>query len=386
MIDERFKEWATETQIRAIDAVNTYGSERKAAVALGVTKTAINKSITQARKKAQFHGYAPEAHFTHPAPDMHVVKGVSTYYNKEGQPAGQWVKTRLDQEAAQIAMKAAIEAFAEDAPRVAPSEIPDHCVESLLNLYTITDAHVGMYAWSKEAGEDWDLKIAEKTIVSAISHLIRNSPKAETALINQLGDYLHIDSLSAVTPTSGHLLDADGRYGLLVKVAVRILRTVVDLALAKHARVIVLIAEGNHDMASSVWLRHLFSLVYENEPRVIVHESEMAYYCHMHGKTMLTFHHGHLRKPAEINSVIPAQFPKEWGAAAHRYCHMGHMHHLMVKENAGITVMQHPTIAARDAYSARNGWIADRRMIGITYHREFGETSQTIVNPDMFAE
>jgi hypothetical protein len=38
-----------------------------------------------------------------------------------------------------------------------------------------------------------------------------------------------------------------------------------------------------------------------------------------------------------------------------------------------MTVIQHPTIAARDAYAARGGWLSERAAVAITYHARFGQ-------------
>jgi hypothetical protein len=51
-----------------------------------------------------------------------------------------------------------------------------------------------------------------------------------------------------------------------------------------------------------------------------------------------------------------------------------------------MTVIQHPTIAARDAYAARGGWLSERAAVAITYHARFGQVARTIVTPDMFEE
>jgi hypothetical protein len=172
----------------------------------------------------------------------------------------------------------------------------------------------------------------------------------------------------------------------VVQVAVRILRRAITTALARHKRVIVLMAEGNHDIASSVWLRHMFSLLYEHEPRVSVIDSELPYYAIRHGRTMLGWHHGHLRKPEQLPLLMAAQFPVIWGATTRRYVHSGHMHHKHEKEHSGITTIQHPTIAARDAYAARGGWISDREMSSETYHAAFGRVGRVTFTPEMAAQ
>lgn len=344
---------------------------------------AVRLGIAADDQQAALHGMAPDADMVHPVPAPFVVKGVSTYYDKEGNPAGQWVKTQLDQARAHAAMLAAVEALAVALPRAKPAPRPRRTLGKLCTLYTLTDCHVGMRAWAPETGADWDLDIAEQTLTAAIDFLIEASPPAATGIVNQLGDWLHFDSLAPITPTSGHLLDADSRYSKVVAVATRILRRVIDAALRKHRRVIVVMAEGNHDMASSVWLRHLFSLLYEHEPRVAVMDSELPYYVHVHGQTLLAFHHGHLKKNSELPLLVAAQYSREWGATTKRYCHTGHRHHVEEKEHSGMTVVQHATIAARDAYAARGGWIAERKIKAITYHAEFGETSTVTVTPEM---
>lgn len=382
LIDEKLKDWATPRQAEYIDAVNEHGSLRNAAAKIGADCTTISKSITAVKKKAILHGWSPEHGMINTVPAPFIVSGISTL-TKDANGNRQWVKSKLDDAKRQEMLEAAVLAMSGDIKPVAPITSPEVASSNLLNLYTLTDSHVGMRAWGYECGEDWDLEIAERTIYGAIENVINRSPDAEIGFLNQLGDWLHYDSLTAVTPLHQNVLDSDGRYPKVIEVAVRILRRVVALMLTKHNRVVVLIAEGNHDLSSSVWLQHLFKLLYENEPRVDVIQSAMPYYHYQHGLTMLAFHHGHLSKNDQLPILFAAQFPKVWGTTAKRYCHTGHRHHVEEKEHSGMTVIQHPTLAARDAYAARGGWIADRSLTAITYHRDFGQVARTTVTPEM---
>lgn len=384
-IDVRLKDFASPWQDRCIDAVNEHGSLTKAAKALGVNLNAVQDAIKRVQKNAIARGYAPSHDMTRPVPDGFIARGVSTYYNKDGKPTGQWVKASLDEQKRMQALREAVAAMAEDLPRVSPVAAPAHCLEHLATVYTLTDSHVGMLSWRKETGADWDLEIAEETLTGCFAAMIAASPSARTGIVNQLGDFLHSDGLMPVTPTSGHILDQDGRFSKVVQVAVRVLRRIIAMALEKHERVIVLLAEGNHDMASSVWLRVMFKALFENEPRVEVIDSELPYYCMRHGKTMLGFHHGHMKKNDQLPLLFAAQFHEVWGATTKRYVHVGHRHHVEEKEHAGITVVQHPTLAARDAYAARGGWFADRQVTSITYHAEFGQVARHTVTPEMLA-
>lgn len=384
-IDPALKEWATERQCEYIDAINKHKGVIAGAKALGITYECMSKAISRLKVSAAQRGYSPGHDMTKPVPDGFKVKGVSTYYDEEGKVRGQWVKSSADDARRAQAMREAFDAMAQDLPRLGPTKPVLGTQASLATLYTLTDSHVGMLSWGQETGADWDLKIAEATLVGCFEQMVKASPAARVGIVNQLGDFLHYDSLTPVTPTSGHVVDADGRFSKMVSTAVRILRRVIDLALAKHERVIVLMAEGNHDMASSVWLRVMFRALYENEPRVEVIDSELPYYCHQHGKTMLAFHHGHLKKNDQLPILFAAQFPQMWGATTKRYAHTGHRHHAEEKEHSGLTVIQHPTLAARDAYAARGGWVAERAVSAITYHAEFGQVARHTVTPEMLA-
>lgn len=386
-IDPAIKEWATPNQAMLIDAVNKHGSIRAAARALGRAFSGVQEAIALAQRKAASKGgYSPKHDLIHPVAPGFIPKGHSTYYNKDGKPIGQWVKTTIDDEAREALQRAALAGLAGELERVEPMPFHGHAAEHLATLYTLTDCHVGMLAWHREGGADWDLKIAERVLVGCFTQLIEGAPSSALGIVNQLGDFLHQDGLAAVTPTSGHNLDSDGRFPKIVEVAVRILRRVISLALSKHARVIVLLAEGNHDIVSSIWLRAMFRALYENEPRVTVLDSALPYYVIEHGITMLGFHHGHLSKNQSLPMLMAAQFPKEWGRTTKRYIHCGHRHHAEEKEHSGVTVIQHPTIAARDAHAARGGWHAERLIQSITYHSRYGQAARSISTPEMLEE
>jgi hypothetical protein len=268
-------------------------------------------------------------------------------------------------------------------PRAAPVDAPEAANGDLCNLYTYSDFHLGMLAQAEEGGANWDIKIAERTLMSSFAMMLAQSPPAHTAVVNIQGDMLHSDGLLPVTPAHRHVLDQDGRFGRIVETAIRSIRALVAMALEKHQAVHLVICEGNHDEASSVWLRLLFKAFYENEPRISVNASELPFYVFVWGETMLGFHHGHKVKNEQLPLLFAAQFPQEWGLTKRRAVHCGHRHHCDEKEYNGVTVVQHPTIAARDAYAARGGWIADRAVQSITYSKRFGQVGRVFVTPEM---
>lgn len=362
----------------AIDALAEHGTQVAAASALGLSRGAFQDRLRAAARK----GLAP-GHFENGTAPGYLMGKVTVQRNATGDIERTWERQSPDQERLQEALRAAVDAMTGEIAPCLPVPMPGVTLGDLCNLYTYSDFHLGMLAQEEEGGADWDLKIAERTLSGSFAMMVEQSPKAHTAIINVQGDMLHTDGLLPVTPAHRHILDADGRFSRIVAVAIRSIRALVHLALQRHDEVHLVICEGNHDEASSVWLRLMFQALYENEPRVTVNASELPFYIFEWGLTMIGFHHGHKVKNEQLPLLFAAQFPEVWGRTKRRTVHCGHRHHVDEKEYSGVTVVQHPTIAARDAYAARGGWIAERAVQSITYSKRFGQVGRVFVTPEM---
>lgn len=383
-IDENLRQFATPRQLEFLEVVDRLGSERKAAAELGLSHGTIGNAIASLKKKAAKMGYAPECHMTRVVPDGFLTKGVSSYFNKDGVLTGQWVKSQIDHDRQEEIFREACAAMAETLPRVTAAAGPVKVDAALCNLIVFTDYHMGQLSWHREGGADWDLKIAESLLLASFVHMVESAPQAASCVLTIQGDFLHSDGLLPLTPAHKNVLDTDGRFSKIVAAAIRVLRRLISHALAKHQTVHLIICEGNHDESGSLWLRHMFAALHENEPRLTVNDSELPFYVHQHGEVMLAFHHGHKVTNEQLPMLFAAQFPKVWGNTVKRYAHCGHRHHVDEKEYAGMTVTQHPTLAARDAHSARGGWISERAAALVTYHERYGQVARTIVCPEMF--
>ncbi len=366
---------------QAVDAVTAHGGKAQAARVLGLPENTLRSRYISALAK----GFTPQCQALKvgdqaaPGPGL-MLKGTSTYYGADGK-ISQWVKTDRDMEQLYEMQKAALAAMCAEIAPLPKIAGPRHAQKDLLTLLTITDAHVGALAWDKETGADWDLTIAENCLVTTFCQMIDAAPSSAIGIVNQLGDFLHFDSLVPLTPTSKHALDADSRYQKIVEVSVRILRRVISHALSKFPKVQVYMHEGNHDPAGSVWLRVMMAQLYANNPRVSVGMSPNPYTAFQHGKNFIGFHHGHLSQKDKLPLLFAAKFPEMWGTTTHRVIHVGHLHHVVEHEHPGISVIQHATLAAPDAYAARNGWLSKRQAVSITYHADRGEIARAVFIP-----
>jgi hypothetical protein len=387
---EQLKEYASETEKDYLDAIIVAkGNTRKAAKALSKSRSTIRSAIARCEMKAARRGHSPAHNLNLPSPEGFFQETSTLMRHNpktgENQVALQWIKNKQDTQRFATFMIESAKAMSEDIPKTKPIKRLTKMVDAdILNLYVITDYHLGMKADAAETrGEHWDMKIAEDLLVRWFQEAIERAPDSEKAVLCQLGDFLHWDGLEAVTPTSGHPLDSDDRFDKLVNIAIRVIRRVVQMLLEKHEHIHIIMAEGNHDLASSVWLRQLFGALYDNEPRITVDLSADPYYCYEFGDNTLFFHHGHKKRVNNVDDVFVAKFREEYGRTKFSHAHMGHLHHERVLETNLMTVEQHQTLAAKDSYAARGGWMANRCARAITYHRDFGKVQEYSISPEM---
>lgn len=363
-----------------IAALKKHGSQRKAANALDMNLRNLQRRLALLVRK----GYSPAHDMTRPVPDGYLVKGVSTYYDKEGKPAGQWVKSAIDAERQREIIEEAVSAMVADLPKLEPRRAEGNLwLRKLMACYPIGDAHLGMLSWKPETGEDWDLAIAERVQCGAMRALVEGAPPAAKAVIVNLGDWFHYDSMEPVTSRSGHVLDADGRYAKMVAVGIKVMRQCIESALAKHKSVHVINVIGNHDDTGALWLSAALAHIYEREPRVTVEQSPAPFTYFRHGRTLVGCHHGNTCKPDKLPGVMAADRASDWGQTEHRYWWLGHVHHQSVKEYPGVSVETFGTLAAKDAYATAGGWRAARNMKCIVLHEEHGEVARHTVSPAM---
>lgn len=378
----------TDKQTETIIALTSSNSIREAARKLGLNKATVTGHYEKVKKRAALSGVAPEADLAYPVPEGQFVTGVSTLIDKQtGESRLQWVKTSTSQEQQLAVMREAIEALKEELPVypvIYPVDKPRN--KDLLNLYTITDYHFGCKSWREQTGADWDLSIAETLLINWFDTAIRQSPNANKAVLCQLGDFLHFDGFEPVTPQHKHILDVDSRFQKVVRTVIRVVRRIIDMLLVKYQKVHILMMEGNHDLASSIWLREWLASAYSDNPRIVVDTSSGVYSCVEHGLTSLFFHHGHRRKIDNIDDVFVGKYREVFGRTKYSYAHMGHLHNNEVKETNLMKIERHRTLAAPDAYAADGGWISGRDAKVITYSSKWGEVARLTISPEMVSK
>lgn len=368
------RQFATPQQLRYLDAIEQYGGQRAACKALGLTRSALQDALNRLKKKAARQGFSPEHDMTKTVPDGYIVKGVSTFYDKDGKPRGQWVKSSADMDRQAELMRIAVAALSEEVKGLAkPVKEPAAALSELLCVYPMGDPHFGLYAWAKECGDNFDLNEARRLTLGAVDRLVASAPASETAILLPLGDVFHANDQSNQTPAHKHQLDVDSRFVHVLQVGIETYRHAIRRMLEKHRKVVVRFVAGNHD-PQAVWaLAFTIAAYFDNEPRVEVDLSPAKHWFYRFGKVLIGATHGDTTKPEQLLGVMACDRAEDWGKTKHRHWYCGHVHHSSVKEYPGVTVETFRTLAASDAYAAGHGYRAGRDMRLIVLHSEHGE-------------
>lgn len=336
-------------------------------------------------------GYAP-GHFEHGVAPGYLMGKVTVQRDRSGAVERTWERQSPAADLLEDIDRKIDERLARIEP-LPPVPVPDVFGPAhLLNQVTISDGHVGALAWTPETGTPgWDLQIARDTLLSGACWLMDNLPSAETLLLLINGDFTDTDGSVPVTPQSKNILDVDGRFPKISDVAEEIIEQAVLHGLKRYAKVLLVIMPGNHDPNAAMWMRKLFRRIFQNEPRVTVDPSLRHYWAMLFGKTMITAHHGDKARLGELPGIFAADFAPMWGQATYRVCHAGHLHHKDLifhsgKELRGMLIIQHPTLASRNAWAAEKALAAARELLGHTYHTNGAMVTTLHFSPELMLE
>lgn len=394
---------ATPLELAALDAIDAAGGNHAAAArALGINYDALRARVRTLKDRAVLKaaGAPPPEGFqvtkiaqrgdgeiiavqsrrapTEPhhasIPDGHLVKGVSTLFGSDGTVTAQWVKTDRVAQAKLSAFSDAVRELIGDVPAEPPAPPPPAVDSDLCTILPWGDPHVGALCWAAETGHAWDLKIAEQCTVQVLADLITRTPRSEEFILVDLGDLFHAEDDKQVTPTAGHKLDADGRASKIIRIALRMFKSAIDLALQRHGRVRVRLLRGNHDpyksVAAGLWLEQ----AYQFEPRVTIEPFDDPYQFWQWGDCGFMWHHGDGSKPQQMPQIFACH--EVWGATKHRYIQSGHVHSQHRWDFPGCEAESFRTVFPGDFWSHWKGYRSKRTLDAITYHRSHGEISR----------
>jgi hypothetical protein len=357
-----------------IDNVNAYFDNdcvyNRAAIAMGKTPRAIRNTVKRAAKRAADKGNI-QGH-----PYMAIGEGkklgkITTHLHK-GEIVDEWFRQDDYLEQSMIAIKE----YCKELPKI-ESKAPDGLLpfdQDIIPWFNIGDGHLGMLSYHNEVNESFDLSIAERDLCAAMGLMFDNAPRCERAVIQDMGDMTHYENMAGETDASRHALDCDGRFPKMLMTYVRVMRFIMDKALAKFKFVDVIINQGNHSRTNDFWMQILLLNLYENDDRVNVLDNQNIFIPYRMGNVLVMSHHSDKCKPKRLGEVMTTDYRQDFGETEYHYIDIGHIHHGMIlKEHPGITIESFNQLATKDKYAHEAGWRSRSCLTVIYRSKTYGE-------------
>jgi hypothetical protein len=360
---------------------NGAGTQKMATI-LGVPRTTVRNRLARMARS----GCAAELTPGQNPPGFQTGK-VTVQYAADGTVEREWRRVHPEEDNATEWVNELIARAGKAGPKlkakVKPSKNP-----RLLEI-PIGDLHLGMYAWAKETGNDYDADRAADLFYAGCHNLFDQATDAHDLVLADLGDFLHADNRHGVTERGGNILDTDTRWHRVIGKARDAWVAVVEEAAERFRSVKVIMTPGNHNHHSTYWMQMVIASWFRNCKHVTICQDAATYRYHQWQSVLLGYAHGHLLKASNLASIMARDEAAAWAKTTHRHWRCGHIHHSVREvyrdrdESDGVTVEYFPTLAGRDAYHAEHGYLSRRLLQGIVYDAQDGEVRRHTVHARM---
>lgn len=318
-------------------------------------------------------GHAPRFDLAPDVPGWSVGR-TTIQVGADGTIERQWPRMAPDA----VSMEAVVSALEDRVAGKAPplADPPRRRSADLMLEWPIPDHHMGMLAWGRETGADYDIPIATQLLTAGARLLLRHVGAMQKALLVVLGDFYHADLRTAQTERGGHVLDVDGRAPKRVDAGIGALCACIEQAAACAAEVEVIVIQGNHDPMSAVWLARVLAAYYRKARRIAIRTDPAPQQVVQWGTVGLLYAHGDTTPMQKLARLFPAKWPRLWADTTHRRVRIGHWHTKVVEEYPGVTAETLPSLVAPDAYAANGGYLSERLLTGIVWSATHGHRAR----------
>jgi len=344
----------------ALDAYEEYGTERKAAKALQLSRGAFSNRLRKARKWQEKQGlHLPEGmreSMKVAMLDGMTIDGGWIMTDEEGNVVKRSTRYSQKPEVFSQEILGKIAAAFEEIPAAPAIVQSEHSIEGKIAFFPQSDVHLGVEITPERGGQTYSPEIAMERMRDGFAQAHAAIPPCETAIILDNGDLTHANDDRDMTPRSGHILKVTGSHRQNLDLSVTAKAWQIDMALQRSARVVYRSNRGNHDPNTPDTVGIALKQRYRDEPRVMIDDSERETWIYQRGKIFIAAHHGHGLKAEKLAANIPPNFPEEFGRSRFWYLFTGHMHHPRQDNFGAFIWYQLPSMCSMDQHSADLGY------------------------------
>ena len=352
-------------------------SQQKIADQLGKSRRTIRDHVAAIKKKK----------LQHPTNPLFTVDKVSELIdNRSGESVMTWYKSSKEKEDMAEFVDILIDRLHEKLPALPDAGKPGNTGKTdLFNAFYLGDPHMNMLSWARETGKDWDLNHALENHDLAMADLLDRAPAASEGMLCTLGDLFHNDSLTAVTPGSGNVVDVDGRLMKAWDATILMIERMLQAMLKRYAVVHYVCVPGNHSITLERVFAATMRIAFRNEPRITIHDNVSKHIPLVWENNFILATHGDRLNNQKKADIAVGLYREFHGNAKFTHVATGHVHHSEQKELSGVLVETFSVLAPPDAWHMESGYVTSRQAAHqVTYHKAGGIYSRSETNPRIY--
>lgn len=258
--------------------------------------------------------------------------------------------------------------------------------ERLLEL-SIFDLHFGKLAWAQEAGQDYDVRIAESVYGQAVDSLLARTKSLDISriLLPVGNDFFNVDN-AAGTTAAGTPQNEDGRWQRSFILGRKMMVKAIE-RMREICPVDVVMVSGNHDTERLFYLGDVLEAWFNSAEDVSIDNSPLMRKYYNFGSNLIGLTHGNNEKHKNLPLIMATEVPELWAATKYREFHIGHWHHKSelhfqpVSEHNGIRVRVIPSLCPPDAWHKSKGYEGLRAAEAYVWDKNQGCIAQYSFNP-----
>jgi hypothetical protein len=265
-------------------------------------------------------------------------------------------------------------------PIVVKAKKPKYSSSKLMLEMAPVDLHMGKVSSLIEAGNVFNMDVAEKLYKDAIADLAGKAEKhgfSKTTLL--LGnDVMHINGIKPHTRSDKNIMDVDGRYFDIFRRTRSLMVWGIEY-LTQFSPVDVVVIRGNHDFQSSWHLGEVIAAQYDGHKFVTIDNSPRPRKYRQWGVTLLGFTHGSEERPRDLPSIMAKEAPRQMVAdTRYQEWHIGHLHKKVITNYVemdsfeGTRVRILPTLTGHDSWHHEQGYMDRRASEAYLWHADHG--------------
>lgn len=241
---------------------------------------------------------------------------------------------------------------------------------SQCSVLCLFDAHFGKSPNVSSGQPRMTLNQQKEYFLEVVTYLCEVMDRKVNTIVFPIGnDFLNCEATGATTKGTKQQNTPD--INLMFKVGLETITEAIGIIKNYCNTVHLLHVPGNHDHYITSMLSMAVEKLYEKDPNVTLDMDSKPRKIFTHGKVLIGFGHGILPMK-EYATLLPVEYPKEYGQSTYREIFLGDKHTEKSEEFRGTLVRHLGALTPNDDWHEQSGYVGNlKRAYNIIYDENY---------------